>query len=40
MKKGDPLSKSVATFIVFKILVSNVGLDYVCSTLERFNAVA
>ncbi len=40
MKKGDPLSKSVATFIVFKILVSNVGLDYVCSTVERFNAVA
>lgn len=40
MKKGDPLSKSVATFIVFKILLNNTGLKYVCSTIERFNAVA
>lgn len=40
MKKGDPLSKSVATFIVFKILLNNIGLKYVCSTLERFNAVS
>lgn len=40
MKKGDALSKSVATFIVFKILINNIGLKYVCSTPERFNAVA
>lgn len=40
MKKGDPLSKSVATFIVFKILLNNIGLKYVSSTVERFNAVA
>lgn len=30
MKKGDPLSKSVATFIVLKILTDNNGLNYVC----------
>lgn len=40
MKKGDPLSKSVATFIVLKILTDNNGLSYVCQTTERYNAVA
>lgn len=40
MKKGDDLSKSVATFIVLKILIDNVGLEYVCATPERFKAVA
>lgn len=30
MKKGDTLSKSVATFIVLKILTDNNGLNYVC----------
>lgn len=40
MKKGNDLSKSVATFIVLKILSDNAGLDYVCQTSERFIAVA
>lgn len=40
MKKGDPLSKSVATFIMLKILTDNNGLNYVCQTTERYNAVA
>lgn len=40
MKKGDNLSKSVATFIVLKILTDNNGLNYVCQTTERFKAVA
>lgn len=40
MKKGDPLSKSVATFIVLKILTDNNGLNYVCQTNERYIAVA
>ena len=40
MKKGDPLSKSVATFIVLKILTDNNGLNYVCQTQERYIAVA
>ena len=40
MKKGYEVSKTVATFIVLKILMDNLGLDYVCRTEERLNAVA
>lgn len=40
MKKGDPLSKSVAIFIVQHILTDNNGLNYVSQTVERFTAVA
>lgn len=40
MKKGSDMSKTVATFIVMKILLDNVGLDYICRTDERMNAVA
>ncbi len=40
MKKGNDLSKSVATFIVLKILTHNIGLNYVCQTTDRFKAVA
>ena len=40
MEKGSELSKTVATFIVQKILSSEIGLNYVCATPERFVAVA
>ncbi|KAL1307467.1 uncharacterized protein LOC107496358 isoform X4 [Arachis duranensis] len=39
MELGSELSKTVATFIVQKILLDDVGLDYVCTTAERFFAV-
>ena len=40
MEKGTELSKTVATFIVQKILLSDQGLQYICLTPERFTAVA
>ena len=40
MKKSTELSRTVATFIVMKILLDNSGLDYICRTDERMNAVA
>ena len=40
MKKGNDLAKTVATFIVLKILTDNMGLEYVCRTEERLYAVA
>lgn len=39
METGSELSKTVATFIVQKILLDNVGLNYICQTAERFFAV-
>lgn len=33
------LFRQVATFIVQKILLDDVGLDYICTTAERFLAV-
>lgn len=39
MKKGSDMAKSVAIFIVRKILMNNIGLDYVCTTEERLQAV-
>ncbi|EYU33659.1 hypothetical protein ABFS83_08G171500 [Erythranthe nasuta] len=39
MEMGSELSKTVATFIVQKILLDDVGLEYVCNTAERFFAV-
>jgi CCR4-NOT transcription complex subunit 9 len=39
MEMGSELSKTVATFIVQKILLDDVGLSYVCATAERFFAV-
>ncbi|KAM7251049.1 hypothetical protein ACFE04_022932 [Oxalis oulophora] len=39
MEMGSELSKTVATFIVQKILLDDVGLDYICTTAERFFAV-
>jgi len=39
MEIGSELSKTVATFIVQKILLDDVGLNYICATAERFFAV-
>ncbi|KAK4746353.1 hypothetical protein SAY87_012665 [Trapa incisa] len=39
MEMGSELSKTVATFIVQKILLDDIGLDYICTTAERFFAV-
>ena len=40
METGSELSKTVAIFIVQKILLDDLGLSYVCQTYERFYAVA
>lgn len=40
METGSELSKTVATFIVQKILLDETGLKYVCATAERFYAVS
>mmetsp|Transcript_28387 Transcript_28387/g.64939 ORF Transcript_28387/g.64939 Transcript_28387/m.64939 type:complete len:387 (-) Transcript_28387:187-1347(-) len=40
METGSELSKTVATFIVQKILLDEVGLNYICATAERFYAVS
>lgn len=40
MESSSELSKTVAIFIVQKILVDDAGLAYVCQTYERFAAVA
>ena len=40
METGSDLSKTVATFILQKILLDDAGLNYVCSTSERFYAVS
>jgi len=40
METGSELSKTVATFIVQKILLDEVGLNYICATAERFFAVS
>ncbi|XP_075487692.1 uncharacterized protein LOC142526914 isoform X1 [Primulina tabacum] len=39
MEMGSELSKTVATFIVQKILLDDIGLEYICTTAERFYAV-
>ena len=39
METGSELSKTVAIFIVQKILLDDMGLSYVCHTYERFYAV-
>lgn len=39
MKRGQELSRTVATFIVQKILLDDNGLNYICHTAERFFAV-
>ena len=39
MEAGSELSKTVAIFIVQKILLDDLGLQYICQTYERFYAV-
>ncbi|CAG8577070.1 2924_t:CDS:2 [Diversispora eburnea] len=39
METGSELSKTVAIFIVQKILLDEMGLVYICATYERFYAV-
>ncbi|CAG8490525.1 8632_t:CDS:2 [Acaulospora morrowiae] len=39
METGNELSKTVAIFIVQKILLDEMGLAYICATYERFYAV-
>ncbi|KAJ3249234.1 Cell differentiation protein rcd1 [Chytriomyces hyalinus] len=39
MESGSELSKTVAIFIVQKILLDEMGLAYICQTYERFYAV-
>ncbi|XP_049851241.1 CCR4-NOT transcription complex subunit 9-like [Schistocerca gregaria] len=39
MENGSDLSKTLATFIVEKILVDENGLNYVCATSLRFRSV-
>ncbi|CAN6805858.1 unnamed protein product [Brassica oleracea] len=39
MEMGSELSKTVATFIVQKVLLDDVGLEYMCTTAERFFAL-
>ncbi|CAD5233530.1 unnamed protein product [Bursaphelenchus xylophilus] len=40
MEQGTELSRTVSTFILQKILLDDMGLDYVCQTYERFSHVA
>ena len=40
METGNELSKTVATFIVQKILLDELGLQYICQTPERFYRVS
>ncbi|VDN57251.1 unnamed protein product [Dracunculus medinensis] len=40
MSSGTELSKTVATFILQKVLLDDNGLAYVCQTYERFSHVA
>lgn len=40
MENGTELSKTVATFILQKILLDDTGLSYICQTYERFSHVA
>ncbi len=39
METGTEISKTVAIFIVQKILLDDLGLSYICHTYERFYAV-
>jgi CCR4-NOT transcription complex subunit 9 len=40
METGSELSKTVATFIVQKVLLDDLGLNYICTTADRFYAVS
>lgn len=40
MENGSELSRTVATFILQKILLDDSGLSYICQTYDRFSHVA
>lgn len=40
MESGGELSKTVATFVIQKILMFDLGLGYICQTPDRFFAVS
>ena len=40
MESGSELSKTVATFILQKILIDDTSLYYICQTYDRFSHVA
>ncbi|CAN8256510.1 unnamed protein product [Cochlearia groenlandica] len=40
MENGSELSKTVATFIVQKVLLDDIGLEYMCRSDDRFFALA
>lgn len=40
MESSTELSKTVAIFVIQKILLDDNGLNYICQTYERFNAVS
>jgi len=40
MERGSELSRTVATFIVQRILLDDSGLSFLCSTAERFYTVS
>lgn len=40
MESGSELCKTVATFILQKILLDDSGLSYICQTYDRFSHVA
>jgi CCR4-NOT transcription complex subunit 9 len=40
MDSRSDLSKTVATFILQRILLDDTGLSYICHTFERFNTVS
>ncbi|CAL4944727.1 unnamed protein product [Urochloa decumbens] len=40
MELGSDISKTVATFIVEKIILDDAGLKYICTTCERFFALS
>jgi CCR4-NOT transcription complex subunit 9 len=40
MEAGSELSKTVATFVVQKIVLDDLGLNYICATAERFYTVS
>lgn len=39
MEKGNELSKTVATFILHKIMCDDDGLKYLCLTYDRFSLI-
>ena len=39
MDRGSELSKTVATFIIQKILYDENGLNYLCQTFDRLHTV-